>query len=201
MPLLFRALSLFITLPLLCLTPGTASAYSYAIAEDPVAVIFKSAVVAARDGKWAEVSELARKGISNQKGHLFEADYLAPRLKKTVGDKDISGTAEVFANLVFLSIREKLHQNSRENLANYKNAKSRLHLARKSYIDVLDGNVRKQDSARSTAIIGQFDTALKNIGNPGLFGIGKKAADISGYDKSVKAIETLIMKSFPGFAE
>ncbi len=163
--------------------------------------IFQSAVVAAKKGKWEEVASLADKAIAMQKGHIFEANGLAPRLNKTIEVSDVSGTAEIFANLVYISIREKLHRNSKENFSDYKNAKARLSLARKSYIDVLDGNVKKRDKGRSSAILEQFDAALAGIGNPGLFGLGKKEPDREGYDRAVKRIETLIAASFPDFTK
>ncbi len=178
-----------------------ADAYSYAEREDPMATLFKSAVVAATDGKWDEVSKLAGEGINMQKGHMFEADKLAPRFKSFIARKEVSKTAETFANLVYLAICEKLHRNKKENLRDYKSAKARLRLARKSYIDVLDGNVKKQDAKRSAAILEQFGAALESIGNPGLFGIGKKEPDPAAYEKSVKAIKSLIVQSFPAFAE
>lgn len=180
---------------------GTAFAYSYAEAEDPMAKLFKSAVVAARDGNWKKVSSLAQKGVALQQKHFFTADHIATRIENTIAEKDVSKTAEHFANLVYLSIREKLHQNRKENFSNYKNAKARLQLAHKSYLDILDGNVKKQDAAMSSTIIAQFKTALTGIGNPGLFGIGKKAPDPDKYDQAVKTIEELIVKSFQSFAD
>ena len=163
--------------------------------------IFQSAVASAREGKWGEVSNLADKGIAMQKRHLFPADSLTGRLKESISKKDVSGSAELFANLVYLSIREKLHQNLKENLSNYKSAKARLQLARKSYIDVLDGNVKKSDAAQSFSILSQFNIALENIGNPGLFGMGVKKPDPAGYKKAVKEIEALIAASFPNFTK
>ncbi|MEE8432087.1 MAG: hypothetical protein V3S16_12630 [Candidatus Desulfatibia sp.] len=183
------------------MTSASAFAYSYAEATDPTADIFKEAVVAAKGGNWGKVSGLAKKGVALQKGHLFEADFLAKPLSEAIDKKDVAKTAELFANLAYLSIREKLHQNKKENFKNYKNAKARLQLARKSYMDVLDGNVRKQKAASSLAIMSQFNVALENIGNPGLFGVGKKAPDPSGYNQAVKQIEALIVDSFPSFAK
>lgn len=177
-----------------------ADAYSYAEQDDPMAALFKSAVVAAREGKWDEVAKMAEQGIDMQKGHMFEADKLGLRFKSFISEKDISKTAETFANLVYLAICEKLHRNKKENFRDYKNAKARLRLARKSYMDVLDGNVKKQDAKRSVAILGQFGTALESIGNPGLFGIGKKEPNPAEYENSVKAIKSLIVESFPAFA-
>tara|TARA_B100000315_G_scaffold223372_1_gene228114 strand:- start:6932 stop:7531 length:600 start_codon:yes stop_codon:yes gene_type:complete len=179
---------------------GTASAYSYAEAEDPMVKLFKSAIAAATEGNWNEVSGLAKKGIALQQNHIFPADHIAPRIENTVAGKDVSKTAEHFANLVYLSILEKLHQNRKENFSNYKNSKARLQLAYKSYLDVLDGNIKKQDAVRSSTIIAQFKTALTGIGNPGLFGIGKKSPDMAKYDQAVKSIEGLIVKTFPGFS-
>ena len=184
-----------------CLTASSVFAYSYAEAEDPMVQIFQSAVASAREGKWAEVSNLADKGVAMQKGHLFPADSLAGRLKESINKKDVSGSAELFANLVYLSIREKLHRNRKENFSNYKSSKARLQLARKSYIDVLDGNVRKIDAGRSLSILNQFKSALESIGNPGLFGMGAKKPDPAKYETAVKGIEALITGSFPGFAK
>lgn len=179
---------------------GTAFAYSYAEAEDPMAKLFKSAVATAGKGNWNEVSALAQRGIALQHNHIFPADHMGPRIETAIAGKDLSKTAEYFANLVYLSIREKLHQNRKENFTNNKNAKVRLQLAYKSYQDVLDGNVKKLDQARSSMILEQFNVALKAIGNPGLFGVGRKAPDPDKYDGAVKVIEELITKSFPSFA-
>lgn len=184
-----------------CLNASSVFAYSYAEAEDPMVQIFQSAIVAAKEGKWDVVSGLADKGVAMQKGHIFEANALAPRFKATMEKKDVSKTAELFANLVYLSIREKLHKNKKENFSNHKNAKARLQLARKSYLDVLDGNVKKQDADRSSAIFQNFNLALENIGNPGLFGIGKKEPDKAGYEQAVNKIEALIVESFPSFSQ
>jgi hypothetical protein len=183
------------------MNPLPSSAYSYAEAEDPMAALFKSAVVAAKDGKWDNVSKMAEKGTGVQKSHVFETDFLAPRFDAAIAEKDVSKTAELFANLVYISIREKLHRNSSENFKDYKNAKGRLQLARKSYLDVLDGNVKKKEPERSAAILKQFDAALAGIGNPGLFGIGKKDPDPDAYGKAVERIESLIVQTFPGFAK
>ncbi|GMT41848.1 MAG: hypothetical protein IEMM0002_0259 [bacterium] len=185
---------------LVLVNAAPADGYSYAEKEDPVSVLFKSAVVAAREGRWDDVSDMAVKGIEMQKGHIFQADSLAPLFDSAIAAKNVSKTAETFANLLYISIREKLHQSLNEDLKHYKNAKARLGLARKSYMDVLDGNVKKKDADRSRLIIEQFNAALKGIGNPGLFGIGKLKPDPAAYREAVKAIESLVIKSFPSFA-
>lgn len=172
-----------------------AKAYSYGEKQDPMVTLFKSALVAAKGGKWGELSKLAKKGIKMQDGHKFDAKALAPRFETAIAAKSVGKTAETFANLVYLSVREKLH----DDLKDYNSTKSRLKLARKSYMDVLDGNVKKKDAARSAKIQKHFDSALDSIGNPGLAGAAKKPVDQKAYDSSVKEIEALIKKSFPGF--
>lgn len=181
------------------LSAETVYAYNYAEAEDPMALIFKSAVAAAAENNWVEVSRQAKKGIALQKGHLFEADYLLPRIEKSIQEKDVSGTAELFAHLVYLSICEKLHINKKERLSSYKDARARMHLAYKSYLDILDGNVKKHNAEHSNAILEQFQAALNSIGNPGLFGIGKKPPNLGKYDQATKTIEDIIFKTFPSF--
>lgn len=193
-PLKF-ALTAIVTTLVVLVNAAPANAYSYGEQEDPMVTLFRSAVVAAKGGKWDKVSDLAEKGIKMQKGHKFEANNLAPRFKSAIAAKSISKTAETFANLVFLTIREKLHA----DLKDYSTSKARLNLARESYTDVLDGNVKKKDAKRSAKIQKHFDSVLESIGNPGLAGAKKKSMDQAAYKKSVKAIEALIEKSFPAF--
>lgn len=173
--------------------------YSYAEAEDPTSVIFRSALLAAKKGDWREVEKLADEGVHSFKEHIFEAEGLSPKFNKAIDEKNISKMAETFANLAYISIRNKLHSNIKENFANYKTSKSKLFMARKTYLDILDGNVKKHDPQRSDEILKQFNAALKGIGNPGLFGIGKIEPDIKTYKLAVKTIEGLIEKSFPSF--
>jgi hypothetical protein len=195
-PLIKCSLGAIAAVFVVLINTAPANAYSYGEEQDPMVVMFKSAIVAAKNGKWDEVSKLSEKGINMQRGHKFEAGMLAPRFQSAIEAKSISKTALTFANLVFLSVREKLH----EDLGDYKNTKARLELARKSYKDVLDGNVKKKDAQRSAAILMQFDGALKSIGNPGLFGATKMEANPAAYKRSVKTIESLIEESFPAFA-
>ncbi|VAX16189.1 hypothetical protein MNBD_NITROSPINAE02-298 [hydrothermal vent metagenome] len=179
--------------------PGSAFAYGYAEAEDPMVVLFKSALVEAKNDRWGEVAKLADKGVKSFKDHLFEAEALSPRFADAVKTKNLNLVAETFANLVYVSIRNKIHSNLRENFKNFKNAKSRLSMARKSYIDVLDGNVKKQDAKRSESILKEFDKALEALGSPGLFGVGKKEANAKLYKEAVNAIEASIEKTFKSF--
>ncbi len=176
-----------------------ANAYSYAEAEDAMVTIFREGVVAAREGKWGAVKIKSEEGISLQRGHIFNADALSPSFDQAIAKKDVAKTAGLFADLVYISIREKLTQCKKEGFKHFKNDKGRISIARKSYIDVLDGNVRKQDAKRSEAILSQFDMALSAIGNPGLFGIGAKPADPAGFEKAMTAIEKMITSSFAEF--
>ncbi|MBI4665590.1 MAG: hypothetical protein HY751_04175 [Nitrospinae bacterium] len=178
---------------------SSAFAYGYGEKEDPMATIFKSAVSSARAGQWGDVVKLADEGVALQKGHLFEADKLVPKIRDSVTKKDVSATAAHLANMVYLSIREKLWRNLKDGEGNFKTSKSRLAMARQSYLDVLDGNVKKQSPERSKAILEQFDKALVAMGNPGVFGVGKKAADPVAGEQAVKTIENLIERTFPGF--
>ncbi len=192
---LFGLIALFFTLP----WPQDAFAYSYAEAEDPMVVIFREGLIAAKEGKWGIARKKSEEGISAQKGHLFEADELKPEFGEAIEKKDLSKTGGLFANLVYISIREKLYRCMHDGLKDFKNDKARLGLARKSYMDALDGNVKKQDAKRSEAILKQFDTALAALGNPGLFGIGKKEAEPARFKEAVETIEKLVEKTFPGF--
>jgi hypothetical protein len=188
-------------LPVLCsffISPAL-QAYSYAEAADPMTLIFKAAISQAQAQQWDGVKESSMKGINLQKGHLFPADSLQPAFDKAISAKNLSQTAEIFANLVYISIREKLHRNIKDGFGNIKDNKSRLGLARKSYLDILDGNVKKLDSKVSQQILQQFSLALGALGNPGLFGIGQRSPDEDAYKSAIKMIETLIQQAFPAF--
>ncbi|MGK7346503.1 MAG: hypothetical protein ACNS63_11930 [Candidatus Nitrospinota bacterium M3_3B_026] len=181
------------------LSASPALGYSYAQKEDPMAALFKNTVAAARGGDWGVVEKNVNEGIALQKGHIFEADFLRPRFDKAIESRSVEKTAELFANLVYLSIREKLHRNVKEGFTNHKSLRARLQMARTSYMDTLDANVKKQDPARSAAILERFDKALAALGNPGLFGVGARPPDPAAYKEAVEKIEGLIEKSFPGF--
>ncbi len=179
--------------------PVSAFAYGYAEAEDPTVILFKSALAGAKNDRWDEVAKLADKGGKAFKDHLFEAEKLIPRFEEAIKTKNLNMVAEAFANLVYISIRNKIHSNLQENFKNFKNSKSRLSMARKSYLDVLDGNVKKQDAKRSESILKEFDNALAALGSPGLFGVGKKEANAKEYKDAINAIETSIEKTFKSF--
>jgi len=192
---IFIALTIFVTVTL----AQSANAYSYAEAEDAMVTIFKEGVTAVREGKWDAVKEKSEEGMAMQRGHIFNADALLPSFDQAIAKKDVAKTAGLFADLVYISIREKLNQCKKEGFKHFKNDKGRISMARKSYIDVLDGNVRKQDAKRSEAILKQFDVALVAIGNPGLFGIGTKPANPARFEKAMTAIEEMITSSFTEF--
>ncbi len=195
-----RLIQLTIISMLLLLTANTVFAYSYAEPEDKMAKFFKEGLVAVKSGEWDKALGISKKMILKQKYHMFPAERLEPGVREAIKEKDVSKTAGYFANLVYLSMREKLHQNKKDEFKHYKNSKARLGLARKAYIDVLDGNVKKQDPARSEEVLKQFDVALESIGNPGLFGVGKKKPDSQKYEGAVRKIEEHIEKSFPYFS-
>ncbi|HEB72404.1 MAG TPA: hypothetical protein ENI77_07265 [Nitrospirae bacterium] len=192
---LFGLTLLFFTLS----WPHYAFSYGYAEAEDEMVIIFREGLIAVSEGKWDLAQKKSEEGISAQKGHLFEVDKLRPEFNAAIEKKDTSKTAELFANLVYISIREKLYRCMRDGLKDFKNNKARLGLARKSYLDALDGNVKKQDPKKSEAILKQFDIALEAVGNPGLFGVGARQADPEGFKQAVNNIDEQIMLSFPRF--
>jgi len=178
---------------------GTAMAYGYGDVEDAMVTVFKKGVAAARSGDWGGARKSAQEGLAIQKGHIFEGTALAPKFDAAIGKKNMGETGELFANLVYLTILEKLYRIKQEKFVDFKNDKARLALARKSYLDVLDGNVKKRDAALSASLLGQFDAALEALGNPGLFGVGAKPADSEKFDRAMEAIEQGLGKVFPGF--
>ena len=179
----------------------TASAYSYTDTKDPMANMFRSAIVAAKEGNWAKVSNLASKGIAMQENHIFNAEFLASRFESAIDEKDIPKTAEYFANLVYLSILEKLHRNRKENFKNFISSKARIGLALSSYRSILAGNIKKKDEFLSSLIMKEFHVLLASIGNPGFFGAAKKKSEPDKYDQALENIEGYIEEVFPSFGD
>lgn len=178
--------------------PLQSSAYSYAVAEDSMVLVFKQGIMAVQTGNWTEVQQQFEKGVKLQDKHQFTADALVPGFEQAVKAEDVSLVAEKLAHLVYLSIREKLHDISK-NTNDMSNNKSRLMLAQKAYVDVLDGNVKKKSPEISKAIFDQFEQVLESLGNPGLFGMGKKAPDPAKTKQAVVMIEEKVVSVFPSF--
>ena len=176
-----------------------AHAYGYAEAEDPVVPIFRDGASAARGGDFSTAASKAREALAIIKSHKLSGPALAPKIEAATKSKDAQAMARLLANIVYLSMKQKLETNIADKLANFPDSKARLFLARKSYADVLEGNLKKNDPELDGKILLWFDEALAALGNPGLFGIGQKPADLGRFTRAARDIEQAIEGFYTSF--
>jgi len=178
-----------------------ASGYGYAEAEDPAVAIFRDGVTSARKGDFAQATIKAKEALALIADHKHNGASLAPRIDEAAKSKNAPAMAEILANVVYLSLKEKLEVNISTSLKDFNQCKARLFLARKNYLDVLDGNLKKNKPEDSLAIIKGFDEALAALGNPGLFGIGQKPADLARFTQTARKIEATIEGFYTRFVQ
>lgn len=169
-----------------------AMAYGYAEAEDPVMALFRDGVSAAGAGDFTKAAARATESLAIIKNHKHSGAGLAPKISAAAASKNLSAMAELMANIVYLSTKEKLEVNIDSGLKQFNESKTRLMLARKNYLDALDGNIKKNQPAVSGKIMEWFDQALAALGNPGLFGLGRKPADLEKFTQAARNIEAAI---------
>ena len=178
-----------------------AAGYGYAEAEDPVVAMFRDGVTAARKGDFGQAAAKSREALALISGHRHSGAALASGIDEAAGAKDAPAMAEILANVVYLSLKEKLEANIDSNLKNFTECKARLFLARKNYLDVLEGNLKKNRPEDGQTILREFDTAMAALGNPGLFGIGQKPADLKMFTGAARNIEQTIERFYTRFVK
>ncbi|MDH5510357.1 MAG: hypothetical protein OEZ32_08380 [Nitrospinota bacterium] len=178
-----------------------AAGYGYAEAEDPVVVIFRDGVTSARIGDFAQASAKAKEALALIAGHKYNGASLVSGIEEAAKSKNAPAMAEILANVVYLSLKEKLEANIDTNLKDFNRCKARLFLARKNYLDVLEGNLKKNRPEDSQAILKEFDEAMAALGNPGLFGIGQKPADLARFTQVARKIEATIEGFYTRFVK
>ncbi|MDH5639495.1 MAG: hypothetical protein OEZ04_13495 [Nitrospinota bacterium] len=175
--------------------------YGYAEAEDPAVAIFRDGVTSARKGDFAQATAKAKEALAIIADHKHNGASLALKIDDAAKSKNAPAMAEIMANVVYLSLKEKLEANIATSLKDFNRCKARLFLARKNYLDVLDGNLKKNKPEDSQAIIKGFDEAMAALGNPGLFGIGQKPSDLARFTQAARKIEATIEGFYTRFVK
>ncbi|AJY74635.1 hypothetical protein [Paenibacillus beijingensis] len=177
--------------------PGNIFAYSYGDAnKEDVAETFKliTAALSSSPADWkaAEAAyETRREEIVKHFGANVDR-VLESNIKASDADKTIANyKAMLVMNL------ERRFTNAEQDVTDYANVKILLAKARAT-CDTLKPYLSEQLSAADIARLdGDFDTALKALGNPGLFGVGKSEADPAKLKQSLDDITATLKPLFP----
>lgn len=181
------ALSNFITSP--------ASAYSYGNPnEEELAEIYKEVLINL---------EKNPPDYSSAKKHFEtikkEVDmHMGPEPSKIIienlDSKDKEATIENLNKLLVLNIARRL-ENIEKNFKAYETSKRLLAKGFATY-DALSPIVEANNAEVHKEIKAEFDKALTALGNPGLFGVGKKDPNQNAFNESKEKILTSLQKEF-----
>lgn len=195
-----RLLRLFFSLLLIFIltyTPMTAFAYSYG---DP------------NEEKVAEVYKQMAEKLNQQSPNFTEAKTIFETVKEELNmhmgkepsevvladleAKDKEAVLKDMRKILVLNIARRL-ENIEKNFAQYDTSKRLLAKAFATY-EALSPSVQSKDAAIDKQLRTEFDNALQSLGNPGLFGVGKKQSNIEQFKKSKEEILTLLKNVFSG---
>ncbi|PGS52581.1 hypothetical protein [Bacillus sp. AFS041924] len=124
--------------------------------------------------------------------------HMGPDSTKTIignlDNKDKEATIDNMNKLLVLNIARRL-ENIEKNFKDYETSKKLLAKGYATY-DALSPIVEAKNPTTHNELKAEFDNALKALGNPGLFGVGKKEPDQKAFSKSKDKILSTLQKEF-----
>lgn len=109
-------------------------------------------------------------------------------------DKNKKSTIENMEKLLVLNIARRL-ENIEKNFDNYETSKRLLAKGFATY-DALSPKVEAESTENDKKIRADFDQALEALGNPGLFGVGKKEANLDVFKENKNDILNSLKSEF-----
>lgn len=117
------------------------------------------------------------------------------KIDAALADQDAAAAKQAYRVALRQNIERRLHF-AQEQFDDFGQAKLLLAKARGTY-DVLAPYVKESEGAKtSDSLYTAFDESLAALGNPGLFGVGKKASDRTAFDQNIKQIEDTVTPLF-----
>lgn len=183
---------LAIMIAVLLLAPSPASAYSYGDANtEEVAETFKLVEAALKGAApdWKTAEEAYKVRRSEIKSHF--GDAVTSTLDHNFQEKNAELTLSNFKAVLVLNL-DRRFKYALEDLNDYAQAKLLLAKAKSTfetlqpYMEMDAGEINKA-----------FEDALIALGNPGLFGVGKKDPDPEAFKRNVSLIQNKISPLFP----
>lgn len=173
--------------------PLSASAYSYG---DPGKEAFAEAYKQFEEQLDQKDYKLARETIdAYDKEFTLYFPEAKEKIDAALADQDTDAAKQAYRVALRQNIERRLHF-AQEQFDDFGQAKLLLAKARGTY-DVLAPYVKESEDAKtSDSLYTAFDESLAALGNPGLFGVGKKASDREAFDQNIKQIEDTITPLF-----
>ena len=189
---------------LLWVTAADAQTYGYKKAEDPLIKGVKRAIQLSRQKDFEQLDR-AVKGLQWQVDELKEdiGVDLQMNLERAVASRELRAITYAMTELVFQASLQKFHWNAKESLKKFVPARSRVDAAEFYYDEILSHAVRRADKKlekeRHKAIKQEFAALKKSLGSTGLFGVGKREADLPAHKRSAAKIEKLLREVYTNF--
>jgi hypothetical protein len=195
--LMKKFFGLFFTFALIfCSIPlSSAFAYSYGDPnEEKVAEVYKEMVVKLDENPPNFNS--AKKNFETVKEEIdmHMGQEPAKLILSNLKDKDKEATINNMEKLLVLNIARRL-ESIEKDFAEYDTTKRLLAKAFATY-DALSPKVEAEKPENDKKIRTDFDKALEALGNPGLFGVGKKEANLDGFKKNKDEILNSLKTEF-----
>lgn len=196
MPLTLRAVIAGLTL-VAALVPGPrAAAYSYgnpnqeALADAYTAF---AAAVAAEPRDWTEAGRQVTAVAEEVRLHFGPCALQA--LAQAVGDRDAEQALRRFRELLVLNVARRVEHAASTLGQDYVSAKTLLAKAYATY-EALSPLVKAEDAALDARLRQDFDAMLGALGNPGLFGVGKRDPDPEEFARREQAVLAALQARF-----
>ncbi|WP_310619948.1 hypothetical protein [Flexibacterium corallicola] len=164
---------------------GPAHAYSYAAAGKEPLIDAREAILLAVNAGDFEVATLAAGEVSEEISYLTK-DYdsgLSKALDNALASQDALEISAAINRAFQAEIARRLHAGA-QNLDDYQTAKV-LVVKSKRFFDAMAGEL---PGAQRQVVEEGLIKALEAIGNPGVFGVGKKDADPVAYNAAVEDV-------------
>ncbi|SFK74611.1 hypothetical protein SAMN04488518_108282 [Pseudovibrio ascidiaceicola] len=164
---------------------GQAHAYSYAAAGKEPLIDAREAIFKAVNAGDFEAAKQAASEISEELTYLT-ADYdhgLSGAFEKALASQDTATIAAAINRALVAEIARRL-QAGAENLKDYQTAKV-LVVKSKRFFDAMAGDLPGEQRQAADESLRK---ALEAIGNPGVFGVGKRDADPAAYSAAVEDV-------------
>lgn len=113
---------------------------------------------------------------------------------QNIKDKDKEQTIENMDELLVLNIARRL-ENVEGNFSEFDTSKRLLAKGYATY-EALSPKIEAKNPDLDKEIKAEFDTALESLGNPGLFGVGQKEADLEAFKESKDMILSSLQTEF-----
>ncbi len=175
--------------------PLSASAYSYGDPnEEKVAEVYKEMQLKLDENPPNFSAAKSLFGTVKEEIDMHMGTEPGEVIMESLNDEDKEATIENMEKLLVLNIARRL-ESIENNFAEYDNSKKLLAKGFATY-QALSPKVEAQNAEVDQQIKADFDAALEALGNPGLFGVGKKPSDIEAFKMKKEEILAALQKEF-----